>query len=443
MPRQKTEYICASCGAVFSKWHGRCPECSQWNTVELHAPDAEKDKKSAGSMISLADVSPEGAERLMTGMSEFNIVCGGGIVPGSVILIGGEPGIGKSTLALQISEYFDAVYVSGEESPFQIKQRAERIGIKTGGIRIFTGTDVEDVISIIDRDRPRLIVIDSIQTISSKEISAPPGSVTQIRESAHRISVSAKKSGVPVMLIGHITKDGTIAGPKLLEHIVDTVLYFEGNFSKEYRILRAFKNRYGSVNEIGLFAMTEKGLAEVKDKNRIFLNPFVSSSPGNAISSAVEGTRTILFEVQSLVSYTSFPNPRRMADGFDLNRLILIAAVLEKHAALKLNTFDVFINVSGGFQINETSADLAVAMSIFSSLKNVPVPDGLGLLGEISLSGEIRPVSMCGRRVKEFIHSGFGKIIIPSGDVDEAAAAGFGGEIIGVKNINEAINKLV
>ena len=263
--------------------------------------------------------------------------------------------------------------------------------------------------------------------------------MSQVRDSSAKLVSMAKSTGIPVILIGHITKEGGIAGPKLLEHLVDTVLYFEGDFSREFRMLRAFKNRFGSVNEIGLFRMGEKGLEEVRDKNRIFLNPFGQDSPGNAVSAAVEGSRTVLFEVQSLVSFTSFSNPRRMADGFDQNRLVLIAAVLERHAGLKLSSFDVFINIAGGFRITETAADLAVAMAIASSMKDKTIPEGFGFLGEISLSGSLRPVPQCARRVKEFMHSGFKTLVLSEQDTAEARAAGFTGLIKGVQNIQQAV----
>jgi DNA repair protein RadA/Sms len=367
------------------------------------------------------------------------------MVPGSIVLVGGEPGIGKSTLALQVAGYVDTLYISGEESPAQIKQRAKRLGVDPGRVLISTSTDIDIIVDALtsgNKNSFQCIVVDSIQTIQSTEVPGIAGSVSQIRDSAAKLASLAKKLSVPVILIGHITKEGNIAGPKLLEHIVDTVIYFEGDYTKDFRILRAFKNRFGSVNEIGLFRMTPKGLEEVKEKNRVFLNPFISSSPGNAVSAAIEGSRTILFEVQSLVTFTGFPNPRRMADGLDLNRLVLITAVLEKHAGQKLNSFDVFLNVSGGFRINDTAADLAVAMSVTSSLREQPVPDGTGLLGEISLSGEIRPVSQCSRRLMEFKHSGFNTVLISHSDMKDAEKSGFEGNLIGVKDIGEVIDRL-
>jgi len=442
MAKKKEYYVCTACGADSVKWHGRCPSCQEWNTmveVEASRPSHKHTKPAA---VPLSSVAVEGVQRIQTGIGEFNLVCGGGIVPGSVILMGGEPGIGKSTMALQVAHYLDTVYVSGEESPAQLRQRAERLGIDLDRIKISTNTAVEDIIALAAAEKPQCIVVDSIQTIYSGEIPGAAGSVSQIRESASRLVDMAKQSGVPVILVGHITKDGAIAGPKLLEHLVDTVLYFEGDFSRDFRMLRAFKNRFGSVNEVGLFRMTASGLQEVKDKNRVFLNSFSSSSPGNAVSAAIEGSRTILFEVQSLVTFTTFSNPRRMSDGLDQNRLIIINAVLEKHAGLKLNSFDVFINVSGGFRINETAADLAVAMAIASSMKDRPVPEGTGFLGEISLSGDVRPVSQCSRRMQEFRASGFHTVVVSESDMKDVRNAGFEGTIHGVKKISEAINLL-
>ncbi len=445
MAKNRKVYTCISCGSEFTKWSGKCPLCSEWNSLVEAEKGPSKTSGEKFEVVRLSAVSSEKMERIKTGLGEFNLVCGGGMVPGSIILIGGEPGIGKSTLALQVAGDVDTLYISGEESPGQIKERALRLGIDPARISISTSRDIDVIVDTLAGQGKRdfqCIVVDSIQTIQSADIPGIAGSVSQIRDSAAKLASLAKKLSVPVILIGHITKEGNIAGPKLLEHIVDTVIYFEGDYTRDFRILRAFKNRFGSVNEIGLFRMTPGGLEEVKDKNRVFLNPFISSSPGNAVTAALEGSRTILFEVQSLVTYSGFPNPRRMADGLDLNRLILITAVLEKHAGQKLNSFDVFLNVSGGFRINDTAADLAVAMSVTSSLRDQPVPDGIGLLGEISLSGEIRPVSRCGRRIMEFKHSGFNTVFISHSDMKDAKKSGFKGNLIGVKNIAEVIDRL-
>ncbi len=441
MARKASPFVCSSCGAQTPKWAGRCTACGEWNTIVTARP-AAGEKREAARVMALSDVGEDGFVRIATGITEFDMVTGGGIVPGSVILVGGDPGIGKSTLALQVANSFRTFYFSGEESPAQIRHRAERLGVDVGRISVSTVTSVEEIISAAEAARPDCVVVDSVQTLYFSEVPGYAGSVSQIREATSRLVDMAKRTGIPVILIGHITKDGAIAGPKLLEHLVDTVLYFEGDFSKDYRVLRAFKNRYGSVNEIGLFRMEEKGLVEVKDKNSLFLNPYLSSSPGNAVSASLEGSRIILFEVQSLVSFTSFSNPRRMADGFDLNRLILLVAVLEKHGLLKLGTFDVFINVAGGFHITETASDLAVAMSIASSLKSMEIPPSTGFIGEIALSGEVRHVAQCHRRIQEFARSGFARIVLPKGGLDEARRAGFAGEVVEVGTIAQAMDRL-
>jgi DNA repair protein RadA/Sms len=442
--KQKILFVCSSCGAEYARWAGRCTSCDSWNTIHEVTVDPSAKKKtnaSKPSAVILSKVEYTGVERIMTPVSEFNLVCGGGIVPGSVILIGGEPGIGKSTLSLAIAGSLKSLYVSGEESAIQIKQRAERLGVNTANILVSTQTDVDDIETLIKEHRPNAIFIDSVQTMSCAHIPVPAGSVSQVRESAARLSDIAKSTNIPLFLIGHITKEGSIAGPKILEHIVDTVLYFEGDFTREYRVLRAFKNRYGSVNEIGLFKMTARGLEEVKDRNALFLNPSSTDSAGSSVSAAIEGSRTILFEVQSLAIFSTFANPRRMSDGLDQNRLILIAAVLEKHTGLKCSNFDLFLNVAGGFSINETSADLAVALAVASSMKEVPIPRGTAFLGEISLSGEVRPVSQPERRVQELVRTGYTRIILSKKDAAECRGHKIEGELTAVATIAEAIAK--
>ena len=440
MAKNRSSYICVSCSYELSKWLGKCPNCDQWNTI-VEAETVTIKKKSSKEIVSLSSIQFDELTRIKTDIEEFNIVCGGGIVPGSMILLSGEPGIGKSTLALQIAHSFKTLYISGEESPIQLRHRAERLNVNTYNIQVSSNTSTEEISKLIESEKPEFVIIDSVQTLYTEDIQGLIGTIIQIKESTSRLINIAKESNIPIMLIGHITKEGSIAGPKILEHLVDTVLYFEGDFSKDTRMIRAFKNRFGSVNEVALFRMTDTGLIEVKDRNSLFLESLSSSSPGSAISAAIEGTRTILFEVQSLVSFTSFSNPRRMSDGFDLNRLILLIAVLEKHASQKLNSYDVFINIAGGFNIKETSADLAVAMSIVSSLKEKPIQTDTGFLGEISLSGEIRPVSQCLRRAQEFSRSGFKKIILSQKDSYDVSKS-FKGEIIEVKNIFEAIDYL-
>ncbi|MFH0975588.1 MAG: DNA repair protein RadA [Spirochaetota bacterium] len=441
MSKKKNIFMCISCGSAHAKWLGRCPECGEWNSIVETESAAPARAGRENRVVPLSDIKTDELKRVNTGIEEFDLVCGGGIVPGSVILISGEPGIGKSTLALQIASTFKTLYVSGEESAVQLRHRAIRLGLGAENILVLQNACAEEIVKAAGLEKFGCIIADSVQTLYTSGMPGSAGSITQIRESSARLIELAKTTGIPVILIGHITKEGSIAGPKILEHLVDTVLYFEGDFSKEFRMIRALKNRFGSVNEIGLFRMTDAGLAEVKDKNSVFLNSFSSSAPGSAISAAIEGSRTMLFEVQSLVAFTNFSNPRRMSDGFDINRLILLAAVLEKHGFMKLNSYDVFINLAGGFQVNETCADMAVAIAIVSSLKDKPVPRDTGFLGEISLSGEIRPVSQCARRAQEFARSGFKRIVVPENDASEAKKA-FNREIVAVKTIYEAIDRV-
>jgi len=441
LAKKKVSYICVSCGAELPGWSGRCTQCGEWNSVVEAEPAAAKQHAASNtSSFTLADISSNDIRRLSSTYSEFDLVCGGGIVPGSVILVGGEPGIGKSTLSLQIADSFKTLYISGEESPTQIKQRAVRLGIKGASIVLSNTTVAEDIATLVDREKPQVVFIDSIQTITTSSHPGPSGSAAQLRESTAKLTEIAKRTSIPFFLIGHITKEGAIAGPKILEHIVDTVLYFEGDANHEFRILRSFKNRFGSVNEIGIFTMTDKGLVEVKERNRVFLNPYETQSAGSAVCSAIEGTRTLLFEVQSLVSYTNFNNPRRMADGLDQNRLLIIIAALEKHCDLKLQTFDVFVNVAGGFQINETASDLAVAAAIASSYADVPIPKNSGFLGEISLSGDIRPVSHFERRVTEFSRNSFSRVFVPARNADEVKIKDC--EIAGVKTLGDVMKSI-
>ncbi len=439
MAKKQPAFICLSCGGSFPRWLGKCPDCGEWNSLAAAEPESPG---AAAEVLRLSDVPADSLRRVPTGLGEFDLVCGGGLVPGSVVLLGGEPGIGKSTLALQVAGRLPSLYVSGEETPSQLRLRADRLGVDLGSITLSTSVSAAEIAGLIETRKPECAVIDSIQTLHSPGLPGAAGSPGQIRESAARVIEAAKRASVPAVLIGHITKDGLIAGPKMLEHMVDTVLYFEGDFARDFRVLRSFKNRYGSVHEIGLFRMGPRGLEEIQDKNGIFLNPYISTAPGSAVSAALEGSRTILFEVQSLVVPTSYSNPRRMSDGFDYNRIVLITAVLEKHASLELGSFDVFLNVAGGFTIGETSADLAVAVSIASSLKNVPVPHDTGFLGEISLSGEVRPVSQCRRRVMEFARSGFSRVFVSMGDRAEAERGEFKGEIVPLRTVSEAMKEL-
>lgn len=436
MGKKTSVYVCTSCGAETLRWQGKCLECGEWNTYALKEHPKTHSHPSA---VRLADIAPSGSARSLTGISEFDLVCGGGLVSGSVVLLGGEPGIGKSTLALQIAGAVPTLYISGEESPSQIRIRADRLGVPTVNVHVSTSTNPQEIIELVEKERPECVIIDSVQTLCDPAMPTAAGTPTQIRESTARLIDAAKKNSVSIILIGHITKDGIIAGPKILEHMVDTVLYFEGDFTRDFRVLRSFKNRYGSINEIGLFKMGPKGLEEVRDKNELFLNASSGPSPGSAISTAVEGSRIIVFEVQSLVTQTDYANPRRMTDGFDYNRLMLITAVLEKHASLALGNFDIFLNVAGGFTVHDTSADLAVALAIASSLKNIPLPHDAAFLGEISLAGEIRPVAQCGRRVMELDRSGFKTVYVAARDLEEAKRSAFSGEIVPVERIEKAM----
>ncbi len=436
MAKKSSVYVCTSCGVETLRWQGKCSECGEWNTLALKEYPKIHSHVSA---ICLAEIAPSGSSRILTGISEFDLVCGGGLVQGSVVLLGGEPGIGKSTLALQIAGTMPTLYISGEESPSQIRIRADRIGVQAGKVHVSTCTGPQEIIELVKKEKPACLIIDSVQTLCDPAIPTSAGSPTQIRESTAKLIAAAKNNSVIIILIGHITKDGIIAGPKILEHIVDTVLYFEGDFTRDFRILRSFKNRFGSINEIGLFRMGARGLEEVRDKNELFLNPSSTPSPGSAISTAIEGSRVIVFEVQSLVTQTDYANPRRMTDGFDYNRLMLIAAVLEKHASFALGNFDIFLNVGGGFSVHDTSADLAVALAIASSLKNSPLPHDAAFLGEISLSGEIRPVAQCGRRVMELDRSGFKTVCVAARDYEEAKRSAFSGEIVPFERIEKAM----
>ncbi|MEJ5361948.1 MAG: DNA repair protein RadA [Spirochaetota bacterium] len=438
--KPKTIYVCNECGATFQKWLGKCPECSAWNTIVEEIQDTpvfQNQIAFENSIHPLSQVLSESIQRIPTCIGEFDLVCGGGLVPGSIILLGGEPGIGKSTLALQVAQHCFTLYCSGEETLQQIHLRSRRLNIKPDSIHLSKVTDIDHIEALIRTNTPQLVIIDSIQTLYSKEITSPVGSVSQIRYTASRLADIAKQTQTCILLIGHITKDGSIAGPKILEHIVDTVLYFEGDFTRDYRILRAFKNRFGSINEIALFTMTATGLTEVKDKNILFVQSHDTSFPGSVISATIEGTRTILFEAQSLVTATSFSNPRRMADGFDVNRLNLLVAVIEKHARISLSSFDIFINVAGGFTIDDTSCDLAIAAAIISSLKNIVIPHSTGIIGELSLSGQVRSASHSLRRLSEFVNSGITTIILPRNNVSEVSNTGFAGTLIPLTTIAE------
>lgn len=445
----KNVYVCSECGYESAKWNGRCPECGQWNTFIEEIKSNDKAKSSLdlkkvrySSPVKVSEISIEDQQRYSTGVSELDRVLGGGIVKGSLILLGGDPGIGKSTMLLQICQYIgrtlQILYVSGEESARQIKLRAKRLNVDSDNLFIMAETDIEYIIETIKSEKPDLVVIDSIQTMSLDDLSSSPGSVSQVKECTNALLRVAKFLEIPVIIIGHVNKDGAIAGPKVLEHIVDCVLYFEGDRHLSYRVLRAIKNRYGSTNEIGVFEMHDTGLKEVQNPSAMLLSGRPNNVPGSCVACVMEGTRPILAEVQGLVTSSGFGNPRRMSTGFDYNRMTLILAVLEKRAGYFFSNMDCYVNVVGGLKLDEPSADLAVALSLVSGLKDKVINENVLAFGEIGLSGEIRSVSNVKERVIEAARLGFNKCIIPYHnakglDINESI------EIIPVKSVKQAI----
>ena len=444
----KSVYICSECGYESAKWYGCCPGCGEWNCMEedLRNPAQQKTVKTASKSVfaqTINEISAEDEIRFKTGMSELDRVLGGGIVKGSLVLLSGDPGIGKSTILLQICEYLGnnlrVLYVTGEESARQIKLRAKRLGVQTDNLFIMCQTDVQSIIEYIKSDKPDLIIVDSIQTMSVSEISSSPGSVTQVRESTNMYMHCAKDLGIPTIIVGHVNKDGNIAGPKVLEHIVDCVLYFEGERHLSYRILRAVKNRYGSTNEIGVFEMMDKGLVEVPNPSLMLISGKPKNTAGTCIACVMEGSRPILAEVQALVVASNYGNARRMATGFDYNRMSMLLAVLEKRAGFFMNNCDAYINVVGGLRLDEPATDLSVALAMISSFKDTPIRDDTLVIGEIGLGGELRSVSNCEQRIKEAERLGFNRCIIPKHNL-KTLSDGFKGniEIVGARNVNEA-----
>ncbi|HHZ06612.1 MAG TPA: DNA repair protein RadA [Clostridiales bacterium] len=451
----KSVYVCNECGWETSKWCGKCPGCGQWNTMEEELKDTSKKAVTShleGSsvyakptIINQIDTNDE--QRYHTGLKELDRVLGGGIVKGSLVLLGGDPGIGKSTILLQICNYLGKtlkiLYVSGEESKRQIKLRADRLEVDSDNLYIFTETDIQIIAEIIKTEKPELVMIDSIQTMNFTELSSSPGSITQVRECTNVLMKTAKSLDIPVIVVGHVNKDGAIAGPKVLEHIVDAVLYFEGDRQMSYRILRGVKNRYGSTNEIGVFQMEEMGLQEVENPSLMLLSGRPKNVSGTCVACAMEGTRPILAEIQGLATTTGFGNPRRMSTGFDHNRMSLILAVLEKRAGYFFSNVDTYINVVGGLRLDEPAVDLAVAVSLISSLKDVPIAENALAFGEIGLAGEIRSVSHAQARIAEAHRLGFTRCIIPYHNMKSINKKQLDGvELIGVKNIREAFEAL-
>ncbi len=453
---KKTIFQCQACGYNAPKWLGKCPDCGAWNTF-TEEKEAQKGLKSGHSKIKiqpLNEIVRVTESRRMTKINEFDRVLGGGVVDGAVMLIGGDPGIGKSTLLLQVASNLSAkpqkvsdpshlqnqpiLYVSGEESPEQIKLRAERLSINSPDIILFPETVVENIIDTSQKIKPSLVVIDSIQTVYTEELTSAPGSVSQIRESASKLMMYAKKTATPIFLIGHVTKEGAIAGPRVLEHLVDTVLYFEGDRGHSYRIIRTIKNRFGSTNEIGVFSMTDSGLSEIDNPSELFLSERPKGVSGSTVIACMEGTRPLLVEIQALVSPTTFGIPRRTSLGVDFNRLNLLIAVLEKKAGLQLGGMDVFVNIVGGLKVNEPAADLGIIASLVSSFREIPIDPDTFFFGEAGLAGEIRAVSMAEHRLKEAAKIGFRKAVIPEGNKDRLKSD-FGLNISGARNIEEVM----
>ena len=449
--KTKTVYICSACGAESPKWVGKCPKCNEWNTMEEEIVSSVKtltasvaSKKVTAKTINEITVLNE--HRFKTNIPELDRVLGGGLVKGSVSLISGDPGIGKSTILLQICKNIDSnlklLYVSGEESAIQIKLRANRLGVNGDNISIMAETDVQSICNYITDTKPDIVMIDSVQTMRIEELSSSCGSVVQVRESANMFLNLGKSLDIPVILVGHVNKGGEIAGPKVLEHIVDTVLYFEGERNQAYRILRAVKNRFGSTNEIGVFEMTETGLEEVENPSAMLLSGRISGVSGSAITCVIEGTRPILAEVQALVTTTNFGNPSRMSTGFDYNRLSLILAVLEKREGLYFSSLDAYLNIVGGLKLDEPAVDLAVAMALVSGVRDFPIPDDMVIFGEVGLSGEIRSIPRIAERVKEAERLGFKTCVVPKSCLKQLAAFKDTVEIIGVSNLKSAISLL-
>ena len=455
--KHKTVFACQECGAQSPKWLGRCPECGAWNTLveERPAPEAivaaAVERRytlaaTAGPQL-YADIDTVVAERISSGIGEFDRVLGGGVVPGSLVLIGGEPGIGKSTLLLQAAAHFaktigTVLYSSGEESEHQIKSRGERLGVERAPLYILAETCLERILEEIARLRPALVIVDSIQTVFSLKFQSPPGSIGQIRESATQLLFAAKGQNIPTFLVGHVTKDGSLAGPKALEHIVDTVLYFEGEKHHSHRVVRAVKNRFGAVSELGVFEMTATGLRAVPNPSQLFLAERAANAPGSAVLCCIEGSRPLLVEVQALVSTSTYGNARRMASGLDQNRLSLLLAVLEKRAGVNLAAEDVFVNVAGGMAVDEPAADLAVVAAVASSIRNRQIRSDTAIFGEVGLAGEIRGVSQAALRVREAAQMAFTRCVLPEGNCAPADVPE-GLEVAGVRSVSEALDQII
>lgn len=453
MAKQRSMYICSECGYESGKWYGKCPGCGEWNTMNEETPAVKSTgtKRSSGGYASrplkrLSEITEDVERRISTGIHEFDRVLGGGIVEGSLVLLGGDPGIGKSTILLQacqhLGQHHTILYVSGEESANQIKLRANRLGVTTDSLYILAETDVGSIAETIRSEKPDIVIIDSIQTMVYDQVTSSAGSVTQVRECTNIFMHTAKTYGIPIFVVGHVNKDGAIAGPKVLEHIVDTVLYFEGDRKYSYRILRAVKNRFGSTNEIGVFEMMEQGLQEVLNPSAMLLEDRPTNVSGTCVTCVMEGSRPILAEVQVLVTKSSLPSPRRMANGFDFNRVAIILAILEKRCGLFYGTLDVYLNVVGGFRLDEPSGDLAVALCLYSSLRDKAIDEHVAAFGELGLGGEVRSISNLTQRIREAERMGFTTCVIPKQSMHSLTDSAFQIRLVGVRTLKEAFDFL-
>lgn len=452
--KTKIAYVCTDCGADYAQWQGQCMACGEWNTLKefkVTSASARVSTKAAGysgaaekTVFSVNEVSLSAVPRISSGLDELDRVLGGGIVPGSVVLVGGDPGVGKSSLLLQVScllsQSYAVLYVTGEESLQQVAMRAKRMELPDTALRLLTETDVESIVSAADVEKPKVMIIDSIQTMQLAEVSSAAGGVSQVRESAAYLTRFAKQNNVMIFLVGHVTKSGEVAGPRVLEHIVDSVLFLEGQSDSRFRTLRAIKNRFGAVNELGVFAMTDKGMKQIKNPSAIFLSRAEEPSPGSVVMVLWEGSRPLLVEIQALVDESPYGAPKRVTVGLDYNRMAMLLAVLHRHAGVQASDQDVYVNVVGGVKVSETSADLAVLCAIVSSLKNQVLAQDLIVFGEVGLSGEIRPVSSGQERIFEAAKHGFKRAIVPFANIPKGGVPGM--EIQGVKTLQQVLSLL-
>jgi DNA repair protein RadA/Sms len=448
MARARSQYVCSECGDTSPKWLGQCPACNAWNTLLETASDDRPTTRNRYASLAptqgiqvLGEVAAESLVRMPSGIEEFDRVLGGGLVEGSVVLIGGDPGIGKSTLLLQalahLSTQREVLYVSGEESAGQVALRSRRLGLDAARLPMLAEIALERILTAVEARKPQVVVVDSIQTLYSEQLQSAPGSVAQVRECAAQLTRLSKQLGVAVVMIGHVTKEGTLAGPRVLEHMVDTVLYFEGDTHSSFRLVRAFKNRFGAVNELGVFAMTDRGLRGVSNPSALFLSQHAQQVAGACVLVTQEGTRPLLVEVQALVDAAHVPNPRRLSVGLEHNRLAMLLAVLHRHSGIALFDQDVFINAVGGVRIGEPAADLAVVLAVVSSLKNRPLPPGLAVFGEIGLAGEIRPAPRGQERLREAAKLGFSRVLIPRANLPKRPIEGL--DAVALDRVDDAL----